>query len=83
VDANGIAYRNDYNRTIVGRVDLATGKISKEDYNKTVVGRVDESGTVYCEGTVVHKSLVNTPVGRIDGPSDSHKFAACALLTLW
>lgn len=83
VDANGIAYRNDYNRTVVGRIDLSTGYIYSADYNKTLVGRVDETGKIYFMSTVVHNSGTNTPVGQIEGPTDSYKFAACAFLTLW
>lgn len=82
VDAQGNAYRNDYNRTKVGRVDLSTRLIYQEDYHKTLIGRVDANGLIYACSTVVHQSLTDVAIGKINGEEDSFLFAACAFLLL-
>ncbi len=83
VDAQGNAFRNDYKRTKVGRVDLATKMIYQEDYNKTLIGRVDETGSIFACSTVVHKSMTDVALGKITGPEESYAYAACAFLLLF
>lgn len=82
VDANGIAYRNDYNRMKVGHVDLQARMIYEANYAKTLVGRVDENGFIYACSTVVHESLTNVAIGRVEGPKEGQMFAACAFFLL-
>ena len=74
VNSRGTAYRNDYERTTPGRVDLGTGEIFDE--HKSRLGRVDEAGMVYLLSS-------ETAFGQVKGPPDSYKYGACALLTLW
>lgn len=80
VDSKGNAFRNDFNRTKVGHVDLVTGLVYQADYNKTLIGRVDENGSIFASSTVVHASLTDVVIGTISGPKESYAFAACAFL---
>lgn len=82
VDGQGVAFRNDYNRTKVGHVDLATGIIYSADYNNTKLGSVDGSGQIFFSDSVVHQSATNAPIGQIRGEVGSYKHAACAFFTL-
>jgi hypothetical protein len=88
VDAQGNAYRNDYNKTKVGWVDLNTRQVFQIGFNtsrsgKTEIGRVDEEGKIFASSSVVHQSGTNIAFGKINGPSDSYVFAACAFLLLF
>ena len=83
VDANGIAFRNDFNKTKVGRVDLATGNIYQTNHSEKLVGRVDANGSIFPASTVVHASATGIALGKIVGPPESYSFAACAFFLLF
>eukprot|EP01124_Arcella_intermedia_P015744 TRINITY_DN22322_c0_g1_i1.p1 TRINITY_DN22322_c0_g1~~TRINITY_DN22322_c0_g1_i1.p1 ORF type:complete len:142 (+),score=13.02 TRINITY_DN22322_c0_g1_i1:1-426(+) len=79
VDATGTAYANDYDRSLQGKVDFASGEVSEftEGTNQKAIGNVDQR-----TGEVVkyNRNGLGVKVGFVTGPGVAT--GGCALLTL-